>query len=295
MDTSKYVLERDDGSRFDLTPPASIYLVNVSGLGGASSNTFAALGNGFFMQTQEEEPQENIQGDLVYQAGAYSNYKTLADWLFSAKTLYFCYDPLGVEYRKAVRLRAIGKDRRDSAGWMQATIVFEPLTPWLLPTPTAVGMQVTSGSIKEYAEHSGDYYYTFDADLCYGEELGDFTTQIPATGHGPAGLLFRYHGEIENPVIQLKRASGDIIGKCVIDGTFAAGDTIEISTLQSDCHVYKISGGVVTDLVATGKVDLSFDPYFRAPADEASILTIEGDDEVNGTAELKVYSQWRTV
>lgn len=295
METAKYVLEREDGSRFDLTVPASIFLVNVSGLGGASSNTFAPLGNGFFLQTNTEEPQENIQGDLVYQAGAYANYKTLVDWMAAAKMMYFCYDPLGTEYRKTVRVRAIGKDRRDSAGWMRASIVFEPLTPWLLPTPTAVGMQVTSGNVKAYTEHSGEYYYVFDNDLVYGEELGDFTTQIPATGHGPAGLLFRYHGAIDDPVIQLKRASGDIIGKVVIDGTFGANDTIEISTLQSDCHVYKISGGVVTDLVATGKVDLSFDPYFRAPADEASILTIEGDDAVTGTAELKVYSQWRTV
>lgn len=294
--TSQYVLENEKGERYDMTAPAPVFLTNVQGLGIVTSRTFGSLGNGFFLMTSDEVPTNPITGDLVYHTSAFENYEQLVNWIGQAKTLFFCYAPLDAEYRCRVRLNYINKDRRSGSGVMRAAISFHPLTPWYQPEATEAAIDTGGPDSKAYLEHSGEYYYTYNSALVYGPEAsGDLTKQIYPAGHEPSGLLIRYTGAIENPVISLVGASGTVYGECHIDEVFSVGETLELCTAPDNSYVHKIVGGVVTDLMAASKVDLAFDPYPRAPVDEPSILTIDGDEDVSGKADLTVYRYYRSV
>jgi hypothetical protein len=309
--TSQYVLENESGERYDLTAPASVFLVNVQGLGAQTNRTLASLNDGFFLQTNVDVPNNAITGDLVYQLGAYGNYQNLVNWIMRAKELYFCYSPLDVEYRCRVELNFINKERRNSAGCMQATISFQPLTPFYLPTPTAIDVPRAGADSKGYEQQTVTVYldgvatsqtiycYTYDDALYYAPELGgDMAAQIIPSGHVPAAFLLRYTGAITNPVITLTgQQSGKIYGKCEVTGTFTGTDVLELCTAQRDSYVRKISGGVTTDLMAAGAVNLAFEPYPRAPVDEPSALTVEdgNGDPLTGTAELTVFAYYRSV
>lgn len=294
--TSQYSLENENGQRFDLTVPSPVYMVNVQGLGVSTKRSFGNLGNGFFLLTEDEVPSNPITGDLIYREGSFENYQQLADFISQAKTLYFCYAPLDEEYRCRVRLNYINKDRRDSAGWMRAAISFHPLTPWYQPEAAEVAIDTGGPDSKAYLDNGGSFYYTYDANLVYGPEAsGDLTKKIYPSGHEPSGLLIRYTGAIENPVITLVGESGEVYGECHISDTFSAGETLELCTAPDNSYVHKIVAGVVTDLMAASKVDLAFDPYPRAPVDETCVLTIEGDQDVSGAAELTMYRYYRGV
>jgi hypothetical protein len=293
--TSQYVLENEQGERYDLTAPAPVYLVNVTGLGISNKRNYASIGGGFFSLVSDEQPQNPINGDLIYLEGAYNNYQTLVNWIARAKTLYFCYTPLDTEYRCSVRLNYINKARRDEGGKMRAGISFHPLTPLYEPETSEV-VEPISEYAKAYLEHDGSYYYTYDDDLVYGPEISeDMHKQIVPAGHEPSAFLLRYTGAIKNPVISVVGASGKVHGECHIADTLVAGETLELCTAPNNCYVHKISGGVVTDLMMASLVDLAYDPYPRAPVDESSVLSIVGDEPIAGTTELTVYRYYRSV
>ena len=153
--TSQYTLENENGQRYELTAPGPVYLVNVEGLGIATSRSFGSIGGGFFLLTADEVPTNPITGDLLYQVGAFENYQQLLAFISQAKTLYFCYAPLDTEYRCRVRLNFINKERRDSAGWMRAAVSFYPLTPWYQPEAAEVAIDTGGPDSKAYLYHSG--------------------------------------------------------------------------------------------------------------------------------------------
>ena len=218
------------------------------------------------------------------------------DFIAQAKVLYFCYAPLDEEFRCRVRLEYINKDRRDSAGWMRAPVSFTPLTPWFQPEAAEAAIDTGGPDAKAYLEHSGEYYYTYNDDLVYGPEMaGELTKKIFPAGHEPSGFLLRYSGAVDNPVISLVGESGTVYGECHISESFSGGETLELCTAPDNSYVRKIVGDVVTDLMAASKVDLAFEPYPRAPVDEACVLTIEGDDPVSGKADLTIYRYYRSV
>lgn len=310
--TAQYVLENENGERVDLTAPASIYMVNVEGLGAVGKNTFAPLGDGFFLLTDDQRSQEPITGDLIYQPGAYANYQTLVNWIMKAKILYFCYTPIEDEFRRVVELRYINKDRRDSGGWMRASISFDPLTPWYQDSRAELDITVWTGNIKEYAyvgsgseSDEDNYAYTYGLDdptaddpdeLHYaGESASDMSAIIVPAGHEPAALLIRYRGEIANPIIRLVgEETGTIYGVCDVEVTLEDGEAIELCTQRENSYIKKIGvDGAETSLL--DDVDLSFNPYFRAPVTEAAILSIESNATITGAAELTVFNYYRSV
>ena len=295
--TARYVLENEKGERKNLTAPEPIYLVAVEGLGIATRRTFGSIGHGFFLLTADEVPQEPITGDLIYQLGAYENYEVLVNWIAKSKTLYFCYTPLETEYRCKVKLNFIQKDRRDSAGWMRAAISFYPLTPWYELFATTAIIETGGADSKAYLEHDGSYYYTYDDALVYGpESSGDLTRQISPAGHEPSGLLLRFKGAITNPVISLVGNSGTVYGECHINDTFSSTQTLELCTAPDNSYVRKIdSSGNAIDLMALSKVDLSFEPYPRAPVDEPCTLTISADEFISGSADVTIFRYYRSV
>lgn len=310
--TAGYVLENENGERYDLTAPEPIFMVNVEGLGAVGDPAFAPLGDGFFLLTDDERSRESITGDLIYQEGAYGNYQNLVNWLMAAHTLFFCYTPLEDEYRRVVKLRYINKDRRNSGGIMRAAISFDPLTPWYQATNAELEISVTEANVKEYTysgsgseddEENYGYVYGLDDptaddpdELVYGgEAAADMSAVIYPIGHEPAAFLLRYTGAIDNPVIRLVgQTTGTVYGICDVAVTLTAGESIELCTQRENSYIKKIaSDGTESSLL--NDVNLSFDPYFRAPVTEPAVISIESNAPITGAASLTVYNYYRSV
>lgn len=301
--TAGFMLENENGERYDLTAPAPIYMVNVEGLGAVGDSAFASLGDGFFLMTDDDRSREPITGDLIYRDGAYGNYQNFVNWLMAAETLFFCYTPLEEEYRRVVKLRYINKDRRDSAGWMRASISFDPLTPWYRATNAEVEITVWTGNIKEYTGEDDSYTYGLDDPLAddpdelhyAGESASDMSAVIYPAGHEPAALILRYRGAIDNPRFRLVGDNtGTVYGICDIEVSLVDGEAIELCTQRENSYIKRIAAdGTETDLL--DNVNLSFDPYFRAPVNEPSTVYIESDAQIEGAAELTIFNYYRTV
>ena len=310
--TAGYVLENENGERCNLTAPAPIFMVDVEGLGAVGDPAFAPLGDGFFLLTDDERSRESITGDLIYQEGAYGNYQNLVNWLMAAGTLIFCYTPLEDEFRRVVKLRYINKDRRNSGGIMRAAISFDPLTPWYQATNAELEISVTEANVKEYAyddegdpddEDSYGYVYGIDDptaddpdELVYGgEAAADMSAVIYPIGHEPAAFLLRYTGAIENPIIRLVgQDTGEVYGICDVAVTLAAGESIELCTQRENSYIKKIAANG-TESSLLNDVNLSFDPYFRAPVTEPAVISIESNAPITGAASLTVYNYYRSV
>lgn len=295
--TSQFILENENGERYDLTAPAPIYMVNVEGLGVETGDSFGGLDNGFFILTSSHDPQNGITADLIYMAGAYENYTSLVNWLHKATTLYFCYTPIDTEYKRIVRLKTLQKSRRDGAGWMRSMISFDCLSPWYLPSPTEIGITPIDSDTKGYLDDGeGNYGYTYTETLHYGSDsAGDMSATIAASGHIPSAFILRYTGALRNPEIRLTGvSSGKLYGLCAVTATLGATDTLELSTLYGDSHIWKIaSNGTVTDLLPS--VDLTHDVYPRAPTEEPSTLSLTSDTQMTGSVELSIYAYYRSV
>ena len=288
----KFYLQNAAGARFGLNGERGVYFTAPAGLGYELEPPFADLGRGFFAPLDEiAEPQGSLEGDLVIVRPAYENYRALVDWIAAAGSLLLIYCPYGdAEFQKAVSISHLQKGELDKTRLLTAPVGFNALTPWRKPTPTEIAM-TTEAQTGSRPRYSGRYPGRYGKDA-----FGTMAANIAAAGHIPGAVLLRYSGGITDPEIRLSGAStGKVYGICRLTGvSIPSGSVLEFSTLWEDSYVRRIGAdGSVTDLLQY--LDISQDPFFHCPTDEASILTVESDSPFSGSAELLVYAYYRTV
>lgn len=288
----QFWLQNAAGDRFGLNGESGAWLTLPQGLGYELSPPWADLGRGFFTPLDEiAEPQGSVAGELVFEPPAYANYRALVNWIAAAGSLLLIYCPYGdVEFQKKIYVEAIQKGELDKTRLLHCPFSFFSLSPWRRPVPTEISMdtQETGGGSPRY---SGRYPGRYGHDA-----HGTMTARIAASGHIPGAVLLRVMGGIEDPEIRLTGAdSGRVCGICRLTGvSLGASDVLELSTDWEDSYVRRISAdGVQTDLLPF--LDISQEPYFHPPTDEASVLTVQSDSPFSGSAELLVYSYFRTV
>ena len=76
--------------------------------------------------------------------------------------------------------------------------------------------------------------------------------------------------------------------------TLTAGESIELCTQRENSYIKKISANG-TESSLLNDVNLSFDPYFRAPVTEPAVISIESNAPITGAASLTVYNYYRSV
>lgn len=288
----QFWLQSSAGDRFGLNGESGAWLTLPEGLGYELSPPFGDLGRGFFTPLDEiTEPQGSVAGELVFEPPAYANYRTLMDWIAAAGSLLLIYCPYGdQEFQKRVYVESVGKGELDKARLLHCPVSFFGLTPWRRPTPTEISMDTQDpGGYRP--RYSGRYPGRYGRDA-----HGTMSARIAASGHIPGAVLLRVFGGIEDPEIRLTGVdSGTVYGICRLqEVSTGASDVLELSTDWEDSYVRKISAtGEQTDLLPY--LDISQDPYFHTPTDEASILTVQSDSPFSGSAELLVYSYYRTV
>ena len=187
-------------------------------------------------------------------------------------------------------MESVGKSELDKARLLHCPVSFFGLTPWRRPVPTEISMDTQDpGGYRP--PYSGRYPGRYGKDA-----HGTMSARIAASGHIPGAVLLRIYGGIEDPEIRLTGVdSGKVYGICRLqEVSIGSTEVLELSTDWEDSYVRKISAtGETEDLLPY--LDISQDPYFHQPTDEASVLTVQSDSPFSGSAELLVYSYFRTV
>ena len=288
----KFYLENAAGERMDLNGEARIYLVDPTGLGITVARSYADLGNGFFTPiTSQSMPQQQPGGTLVFTGSQpYADYRRFINWTMSSQDLVLVYLSYGsVEYYRKIDVNYMSKGELTRVGWLEVPVSFATRTPWYRAKPTK--LTITNTKNKEHR-----YPYRYTSDLIYGGSSGStFSAAINSGGHVPAALELQYSGSILNPRITLRgEISGDIYGICQINASISTRETLEFSTLVQNSYVRKRSAsGEITDLLHT--VDLSYEPFFKIPITEPSVLEMEADTSLSGVATLQVYYYFGSV
>lgn len=288
----RFYLENAAGDRVGLNGETGIYLQNPTGLGITLSPASVDLGHGFFAEANEQaEPQTPVVCDLIFTGNApYAAYQALADWLAAAGTVYVCYAPGGVEYRRRTTLSYLTKTELGGARWITCPAAFLPLTPWY--RPVAVSADTTTGDNALVLDMDGRLLDS--AVLGETAEPGQ-SAAIAAGGHIATAFELRYTGQLVNPVVRLVGAqSGNEYGRCALAATIADGETLIYSTQYDDARVQKLNGyGVLVDLL--GAADLAYDPFPRAPVTETCTLILTSDTALSRSAAVTIYYYYRTV
>lgn len=287
----KLSLQNAAGQRFPLDGTDGVYVSDLAGFGFSLEPDFVDLGRGFFRPIESDaEAQQAVPFTITLTRNAYQTYRRFVDWLSSAGTLKMVYQPFGnAEYYRDVSINFVQKGELTAVRWLELPCSFFCLTPWYLPTPTALVLESSNGAVKRYP-------YRYTADLRYGSDSASTLSGIitPA-GHIPGALDIAYTGELSNPRIRLAgNISGKTYGVCSVAVALSASDTLRFSTRHERSFVSKISaGGAETDLLDA--LDLNGDPFFRVPVDEPCTLSIESDSLITGKAQVLVYYYFRSV
>lgn len=293
MSFAAFYFENEIGERWDLNVLSDVTFTHAEGLGFALNPKRVGIGEGFFkLISREEEPEANIVGDLLFKPAAYPRYRALVDWLSASTEYIFVYCPYGSkEFYRRVSLNFIEKSVRGSWGQLSCAVSMACLTPWYLPTPLALNFEGDEDTAMRYE-------FAYDDKLVYGESGGGvYSVEIPARGHVPAALRVRYTGAAADLEISLTGVeSGTEYGKCAISGSIGATEILELFTAKRSGYIKSIAAdGTETDLLDAGRVDISTEPFFRAPVHEASILKLTGAGTLTGKVSAQAYFYYRSV
>lgn len=287
----KLYFQNAAGKRIDLNGKSGIYATNLSGFGYTLNHFFADLSSGFFPPvTAEKDPQNTLAFTMVLTDRAYAQHQSLMDWLASAGKLTIVYDPTGKqEYYRDVVVKFVQKGELGAAGWLSLPCSFACTTPWYFPTPATLEVaSATEGAGKQYD-------YTYGA-LRYGPDSDSYmSADLVGRGHIPGALEVTLSGNVGRPRLKLVgRRTGKVIGECSLPIMLEREDRLEYSSRYEDSYVRLVNpDGTVTDLL--DQLILDRTPFFRIPVDEPSVLSVEGDTEFHGSAQLKIYYYFRSV
>lgn len=300
----KFYLENKKGDRIPLNNEDGIFLMDPTGLGVEFTSEYGESGeggDGFFYLNKFKTMQLSPEFSLVFdptKVEPYKKYKELLDWFAVAEELFFLYSPVDhnfpedsntpaeIYYRK-VNIQRIDKGELDHYGALTVTVYLYPVTPWYLPTPTALSVWVDPDTVMAYN-------FVYDSDLIYGRGGTARYSMVEAVGHIPAAVKITFKGQITNPNIRIHGIrTGTIYGECAVTETFRETDTFILSTVEQDSYVKKIDGnGDEKDLIDS--LDITKNAFFRVPITEPCEIQLYGEN-INGTSECLVYQYYRGV
>lgn len=288
----KFYLLNAAGDRYGLNGERGVYLTEPEGLGYVLSPVFADLKNGFFRETQSDaEPQQTVAGTLIFVApNAYSNYRAFVDWVNAAGTLRLAYLPYGtVEFYRQVSVNYLQKGELTKTRWINSPVALFGLTPWYRPEATVLDMSAgTAGNRKRYT-------YRYTASLRYGSaSASQLSGTVQPAGHVPAALVFSFLGTVVDPVISLiGDRTGTLYGRAAVTTSLQSDDMLEYSSMYRDSYIrVRHADGSSTDLL--DGVDLSGDPFFRAPVTEPATFSMTSDASFTGTGTLEIFYYFRS-
>lgn len=260
------------------------------GLGINLSPTSNDLSEGFFNVVNKKEiPQGNIVGDILFGEinstpnSAYKSYRNFADFVLNSEKLYFGYVPaknvltMLEEYRCEVSLEYLNKSQINWTRYLRCPISLKMLTPWYKTI-----------EVKKQMLFSRDYNnFTIPLEKANGHTSADI--KVSLSNCGINSFTFELVGD----------NTGKSYGKCYVYGFSAIpSDTIEYSSIKSDCYVKQVNESEEADLM--DKVEISYNPWINVPTSEPSTLIItltrSGTSQgVSTFVDVEIFEYYRSV
>lgn len=203
------------------------------------------------------------------------------------------------EFYRKVEIGSLTKTEYDKYGVLRVPVTFKVLTPWYKPEPIEVGFSTEEENaflydVSSYPAYPDQDTEFRDGDLIYAMGSSDFTAKVEANGHIPAAMKLTFKGTVVTPKIRLiGKLTRKTYGECDINVNFSSSETLVFSTEYQNSYVKKIDyRGNEINLI--NDIDITKDPFFHIPIEEACELIISGRT-LEGTASLEVYDYYRAV
>lgn len=278
----KFWIENEIGTRYALNGEQGIWFTNPQGLGVTFKGSFADLSEGFFKAVNMGVKQNSITGNVTFLRDVYPEYRKFANFLMSAKSLYFLYAPTSEQFKVMVTVNFLTKSEINRGRWLQVPVSFSMLTPWYLPAAVEFAAEPIPENVMRYPWVYGN--------AVYGSTGGNMTVLVPPDGHIPASWELKYTGKLVNPVVLITgQSTGTVYGRVVIATTIATGETLSISTRYLDSYVRTDTADLLP------YVDLTYDPYPRLPLSEPVTIGLTANNVITGDLTMTVNYYYRTV
>lgn len=167
----KFWLENESGELFPLNAEQKVLLLNPTGFGLDANESFAVMGDGFYVDTaQEYDKQKTLGGDFLFlMPRPRDTYTNFANWLLSAKALTLVYMPTSTAYRRRIKVASIDKDEIDHPGDITVPISFITLSPWYADDVDTFTLGISSDGFRAMDEADIDESF-IEAPLDIDEE-----------------------------------------------------------------------------------------------------------------------------
>lgn len=283
MNFRQFSIQNEQGVSWDLNGAQGVILSEPEGLGARWKILTADLGHGFFSELDTDTvPAKAVAGELKFlPPNAYATYRSFVRFLTGSEKLILSYCPYGTDvYLCRGRFEFLQKGELDQTRILTVPVSFSTFSPWYLPR--------TMDLVMQEAEED-DMTFPFALPITLPSSLmGSWTVEISPAGDQPASLVFEYDGPAVSPVLVLTGASsGKEYGRCAVNKTVTG---LRFSSQWLDSYVTDGSGEDLVDYVSPGA-----DPFFRAPVDEPSILSLSDSGSLSGSATVAVNYFYRSV
>ena len=285
----KFYIENSVGERLSLCDHHNLWLNLPKGLGMEMDVDYASVEPGFWEVSSFDEKQSSITGTLLFlDSNPYKSFREITDWLITAASLKFIYCPYGTEeYYRDIHINKIDKGEKTLSRMLSIPMTITPLTPWYDRAHLTFIFAVSQDSShKRY-----NYHYPYRYALSAIPNSVDF--QIG--GHYPGEIELRANGPFNSPILTLTNTITKVVlGRLDLSGMlFDQGETLCFSSRVNNPGVWKMSGGVKTDLIDEVFLDANIETFFKVPPNTPVTATMVVSGTMDGGATMDVLKYYR--
>jgi hypothetical protein len=251
------------------------------------SRSYAKTDSGFYSTLDEYYEQPGIAGEIVFTHEPYTAFRTLVDFVATAKALKLVYRPQTVEYYMDICIDVIEKTELEKNRTLVCPVSFSGLTPWYRKNPV----------LFEFAPagETNTMRLPFRFPFVFAQGVSNTAKDISATGHFPAEVVFEGMGPLLSPSLTLKnKYTEEVYGKITLDNVVIdSGEKLMFSTRTNDIGVTLLSNGIVTDLI--DKIDLTQNTFFKVPVNTPCEIILTLENTLSGSCSLFLYEYYMAV
>jgi len=263
----KFYLENEIGERIDLNISKHSF-EEPEGLGAENENTYAELGDGFFVNVKSQIKPINITGKISFQdEDQNADYDDFINWIFKGYKLYFIKSYGGTEYYCDIDVDYINKGEIED-GELLCPASFTGTTLWY--TLNTIVLNFALDDESKYKKYPYKYPYK------YSRSSSSKKVQITPIGHVPARVRLQAVGEMSNPSLTLTNENtGEILGKLDLSGLSVAVDEMLIySSVPGNAYIKKVTDdGSEVDL--SDAINLDYDNFLKLPLNVPCVIHFE--------------------
>lgn len=278
----RFYLENEKGERLDLQSK-TLFLHLPEGLGFGADRDYSEVEYGFFAESSNQYTQPVITGALKFLPGLQDPYETYAlfvQWKKATKKMKLVYYPTKErELYMDVNMDMLILSEKTLVGILECPVKFMGTSPFYKKNPLVF--------IFESEPTQNAMRFDFSFPFIFSQSGAEGVQIFTPTGHFPAAIELFINGPVSKPILKIEnRSTNECYGVLDLSAiSIAAGDQVYYSSRPNRDGVWKISGGIKTDLIDL--VNINNNNFFSVPTGEPCSASFTADVEVGYTEPIK--------